>query len=153
MNIEINKGITIINNQKPIALENKRVDDKQFIPKPYKEAAQNMEQQFAEYMLQQMNKSVDRTENEDSTGMEYYNGLRTTEQAKIMAQKDNLGLQNVILDQIYPKRMRNELALKQYEAQAERIHHRAPTIVSQDKSDKIIMGKNDSTSDRTEGGP
>ncbi len=146
MSVEINRGISLSNQQKPIDVSNKKyVDDRQYIPKQFKEVAQNMEQNFAEYMLSQMNKAVDSNESEESTGMDYYKGLQTSEQAKIMAMKNNLGLQDVILDQIYPKRMRNEMALKQYEAQVDKIHHNLPKLEASPKNDMIVMGKNEST--------
>jgi Rod binding domain-containing protein len=104
-----------------------------------------METQFAETMVKQMNQTIDETEGGDS-GMDYYKSLQTTERAKMMAKQNNLGLQNVILDQIYPKRMRNEMALKQYEAQANLIHHNLPSYKLAKKTDTIEMGKNDSTS-------
>ena len=133
MAVEINRGINLSSNQKPIELSNRKViDDRQYIPKQFKEVAQNMEQNFAEYMIGQMNKAVDTSETEESTGM--------TEQAKIMAMKNNLGLQDVILDQIYPKRMRNEMALKQYEAQVDKIHHNLPKLEASPKNDLIVMG-------------
>jgi Rod binding domain-containing protein len=103
-----------------------------------------MEQQFAEFMLTQMNKAVGENDAEDSNGMDYYKSLQTSERAKAMSKQNNLGLQNVILDQIYPKRMRNELALKQYEAQADRLHHNLPSYKIDKKADTIKMGKNDS---------
>jgi Rod binding domain-containing protein len=145
MGVEINRGINLNNLPKPKDLNQKRIDDKQFIPKQFKDVAVGMEQNFAEMMLNQMNKAVDQNETEDSAGMDYYKGLQTSEQAKIMAQKNNLGLQDVILDQIYPKRLRNEMALKQYEAQVDRIHHNLPKLEASIKNDTIIMGKNEST--------
>ena len=42
--------------------------------------------------------------------------------------------------------MRNEMALKQYEAQANLIHHNLPSYKLAKKTDTIEMGKNDSTS-------
>jgi len=139
-------GIDVNNKIQPQPIDRKPVDDKKFIPKQYQEVAESMEQQFAEFMLKQMNKAVDESESQDSGGsMDYYKSLQTTERAKMMAKQNNLGLQNVILDQIYPKRMRNEMALKQYEAQADRIHHNLPTYKIDKKADIIKMGKNDST--------
>jgi Rod binding domain-containing protein len=148
MSIEVNRGITLPTGPKPKDLTiQKKIDDRQYIPKQFKQVAENMEQQFAEYMLNQMNNTVDENASEEATpGMDYYKGLKTTEQAKIMAQKNDLGLQNVILDQIYPKRLRNEFALKQYEAQADKIHHNLPKVEALKKNDNIIMGKNDSSS-------
>jgi hypothetical protein len=93
-----------------------------------------------------MNKTVDANETDDSAGMDYYKGLQTTEQAKIMSQKNNLGLQDLILDQVYPKRLRNEMALKQYEAQVDKIHHNLPKLEASKKNDNIVIGKNESSS-------
>lgn len=139
-------GIDINNKVQPRPIDKKTVDDKKYIPKQYQEVAESMEQQFAEFMLKQMNKAVEENEpdGEGAGGMDYYKSLQTTERAKMMAKQNNLGLQNVILDQIYPKRMRNEMALKQYEAQADRIHHNLPTYKIDKKADIIKMGKNDS---------
>lgn len=138
-------GIDVNNKIQPKPIDNKTVDDKKYIPKQYQEVAENMEQQFAEFMLNQMNKAVEENEAEGAGGLDYYKSLQTTERAKMMAKQNNLGLQNVILDQIYPKRQRTEMALKQYEAQADRIHHNLPSYKIDKKADIIKMGKNDST--------
>ena len=143
-NVEPNRGINTTVKQAK-SLDYKAVDDRKFIPKKYQDVAESMEAQFAETMVKQMNQTIDETPSED-TGMDYYKSLQTTERAKMMSQQNNLGLQNVILDQIYPKRMRNEMALKQYEAQADLIHHNLPSFKIEKKTDTIQMGKNDSTS-------
>lgn len=135
-------GIQIANKQaKP--LEYRPIDDRKYIPKQFKDVAESMESQFAETMLKQMNQTIDENSGEDS-GMDYYKSLQTSERAKMMAKQNNLGLQNVILDQTYPKRMRNEMALKQYEAQSDMIHHNLPSYKLTKKTDTIEMGKNDS---------
>ncbi|MDO9181239.1 MAG: hypothetical protein Q7U04_02465 [Bacteriovorax sp.] len=149
--IEIHRGITT-KTQQAKSLEYKSVDDRKFIPKQYQEVAESMEAQFAETMVKQMNQTIEETPNEDS-GMDYYKSLQTSDRAKMMAKQNNLGLQNVILDQIYPKRMRNEMALKQYETQANLIHHNLPSYKMTKKADTIDMGKNDSTpGQNSEGG-
>ncbi|MBC7540604.1 MAG: rod-binding protein [Bacteriovorax sp.] len=142
--VDTNRGIAT-KTQQAKSLEYKSIDDRKYIPKQYQEVAEAMETQFAETMVKQMNQTVDETPGEDS-GMDYYKSLQTTERAKMMAKQNNLGLQNVILDQIYPKRMRNDMALKQYEAQANLIHHNLPSYKLEKKTDIIEMGKNDSTS-------
>lgn len=139
----INRGMTI-NAKQAKSLDTKAVDDRQYIPKQFKEVAESMESQFAETMLKQMNQTVDETASEDS-GMDYYKSLQTSERAKMMSKQNNLGLQNIILDQIYPKRLRNEMALKQYEAQADLIHHNLPSYKLHKNHDTIEMGKNEST--------
>lgn len=127
--------------------QKKQIDDRQYIPKQYKEVAASMEQQFAEMMMEQMARTVGESEESSGgLGMDYYKSLEKAERAKTMTEQNNLGLQNMILDQIYPKRMRNEMALKQYEAQANRIHHNLPSYKIDRKIDTIEMGKNDSTS-------
>ena len=143
--IDINRGISTSNDKQAKSVGYKNIDDRQFIPKQFQEVAESMETQFAETMVKQMNQTVDEAASDDS-GMDYYKSLQTTERAKMMAKQNNLGLQSVILDQIYPKRLRNEIALKQYEAQANLIHHNLPSYKLEKKNDTIEMGKNDSTS-------
>lgn len=142
--VDSNRGIGLKTQQaKP--LQDHTIDDRKYIPKQYQEIAESMESQFAEAMVKQMNQTIDETPSVDS-GMDYYKSLLTTERAKMMAKQNNLGLQNMILDQIYPKRIRNEMALKQYEAEANRIHQNLPSYELSKKTDTIKMGKNDSTS-------
>ncbi len=145
-NTPVYNGINIPDKDKPRELNQpKKIDDRQYVPKQYQEVAEGMEQQFAEYMLQQMNKTVNEEDAENAAGMDFYKSMQTSERAKAMAQQNNLGLQEMILDQIYPKRMRNEMALKQYEAQANRLHHNLPSYKMDQKIDTIVMGKNDSS--------
>ena len=140
---QLHRGIAL-EKQKAKSIDYQQVDDTKFIPQKFKDVAESMESQFAEEMIKQMNQTIDEAGGEDS-GMDYYKGLLTTERAKMMANQNNLGLQKVILDQIYPKRMRNELALKQYEQQANLIHQNLPSYKIDTKSDTITKGKNDST--------
>lgn len=144
-NLNSNHGISTTDARQPKSLEYKSVDDRRYIPKQFQDVAESMETQFAETMVKQMNQTIDEPASDDS-GMDYYKSLQTTERAKMMAKQNNLGLQTVILDQIYPKRLRNEMALKQYEKQANLIQHNLPSFKLEDKNDRIKMGKNDSTS-------
>jgi Rod binding domain-containing protein len=145
--LPINPGIAI-NKLSPKSVDQgKKVDDRDYIPKQYKEVAAGMEQQFVEMLMNQMERTVDDSDNESESGqgMDFYKSLQKSERAKIMTQQNNLGLQEVILDQIYPKRQRTEMALKQYEAQSNRIHQNLPSYKIDRKADTIEMGKNDST--------
>jgi Rod binding domain-containing protein len=147
-NPPIHPGIAISSQAKPKSLDQgKRIDGRQYIPQQFKEVAASMEQQFAEMMLEQMSRTVDEEAPAEGGGgaMDYYKSLQKSERAKSMASQNNLGLQEMILDQIYPKRMRNEMALKQYEAQANRIHQNLPSYKIDRKIDTIEIGKNDST--------
>ena len=139
-------GIAVNKKAQPRSVDlGPAVDDRHFIPKQYKEVAASMEQQFAEMMLDQMSRTVDEAESENgAAGMDYYKSLQKSERAKTMTMQNNLGLQDVILNQIYPKRIRNEMALKQYESQNNRIHQNLPSYKIDKKVDTIEMGKNDS---------
>ena len=139
-------GIAVNKKAQPRSVDlGPAVDDRHFIPKQYKEVAASMEQQFAEMMLDQMSRTVDEAESENgAAGMDYYKSLQKSERAKTMTMQNNLGLQDVILNQIYPKRIRNEMALKQYESQNNRIHQNLPSYKIDRKVDTIEMGKNDS---------
>lgn len=91
-------------------------DDTKYIPRPFREVAEGMEKQFAEFMINQMKKTSG--ESEGDSGMSYYKSLLTSERANSMTQNNGgLGLQKLILDQVYPKRFRNPQAYAQYEAQ------------------------------------
>lgn len=88
--------------------------NKQFIPEDYKKVARGIEKQFAEEMLRQMTKTTGATEG--GTDAKFYRSLMESERAQALTQNNGgLGIQDMILDEIYPKRMRNELALRQYE--------------------------------------
>jgi Rod binding domain-containing protein len=95
--------------------DNKRLrtkgDDLQYVPKDFKKVAGGLEQQFVQYMLQQMNKSIGKGSSEGSA-MDYYKDLQNTEQAKTLTNHNNgLGIQELILNQIYPKKFRNPQAM------------------------------------------
>jgi Rod binding domain-containing protein len=92
------------------------VDGYDYIPDPYKKVATGMEKQFAEFMITQMESSTGAKET--NSGAKYYKSLMNSERADMMASKDQgMGLQKVILDQIYPERMRTKLAYNQFLAQ------------------------------------
>lgn len=92
----------------PLSIENKQIAKKDNIPPAYKNIASGMERQFLEYMLEKMKATI--TDEEPSTAQSYYDGLQTSEQAKALAEKDEgMGIQEMILNQIYPKNRRNTL--------------------------------------------
>lgn len=115
------------------AQKNADVDSKRYIPKPYIETAQSMEQQFAEFMLEQMQKT---TGQEGDTASDYYKSLQRTEQAEQMAQSGSgLGIQDLILDQIYPKSRRSEMAYNAYKQQQEAQMGNRPSFIRMDQAD------------------
>ncbi len=107
-------------------------DGREFIPEPYRDVAKGMEKQFAEFMLQEMHKTVSDTDT--STGMDYYKSLMTSEQAEQLINKESgLGIQQVILDQIYPQNMRSEFAYNQYKAQLAQATQNKPSMIRLEK--------------------
>ena len=120
--INLNSGrekMDISNKSSPISIDNHQrkniSDDHKFIPKDYKELAGNMESQFAKLMLDQMNNTVDRSEGENDSATNIYRDLLTNEQADLLSKNnDGLGLQDIVLDQIYPKKFRNQANLNAY---------------------------------------
>jgi Rod binding domain-containing protein len=105
------KGLSLKDSNKVIQ------DDSRFIPEPYKKVASGMEQEFARFMVEQMEKTVTR-ENPDSQATAYYKSIVNQERAEAMSETGKgLGLKQMILDQIYPKHLRNQLALDNFNAQ------------------------------------
>ena len=98
----------------PIASQSKT---KEFIPDKFKEVAGSMEQQFSEMMLQEMHKTIDRTEPENNAET-FYKSLQTQEYAKSLSNGDDgTGLKKMILEQIYPQHMRNEINFRRFQGQ------------------------------------
>lgn len=113
----LNKGAQ---KKKAVPVQNQRIQkpsNEQFIPDPYKKVAKGMEEQFANFMLEEMNKTTNEAEGQDSAS-QYYKSLMTGERAKAMAESSQggLGLQKIILDQIYPQRLRNKIAYDNFNA-------------------------------------
>ncbi len=101
------------NNKVEKSAPSKNLSDKKFIPKEYKDVAKGMEAQFAQYLISQMRKSIGK-EGPTSQSEQFYNSMLDTERAKAMANKNQLGIQDTILNQIYPKRLRNEITFNHH---------------------------------------
>lgn len=106
-----------IQNHQDKNAQKKRIlkDEFQYVPEDHKNVARGLEQQFAQYMLKQMNKSIGN--DPDGTAMNYYKDLNQTEQAKMLSDvKNGLGIQKLILNEIYPEKFRNPEAMAAYQA-------------------------------------
>ena len=87
---------------------------REYIPEAYQKVARDMEKSFIKFMIEQMNKTVPSSE-APGTAMNYYNGLLVEERAKTMARnRGGMQIQDMILDQIYPKERRHKLAYEAY---------------------------------------
>lgn len=87
---------------------NKHIDTTKYIPTPYKKVAKAQESAFLKFMLDQMHKTTG-SKPKGSAGT-IYRSLLNQERADLIAEQNKgLGIQNVILDQIYPKRLRNPI--------------------------------------------
>jgi Rod binding domain-containing protein len=101
-----------INNVVPSAIAKNKSTD--YIPKEFKEVASSMEKQFIEHMLEQMEKTTG--QKEESTANNYYKGLQRTERSEIISNLSAEGsLKELILDQIYPQKFRNETSYNAYQ--------------------------------------
>ena len=119
-----------------------RTDDR-FIPEDHKNVARGMEQQFAEYMIQQMNNTVDKADNENQdSASTYYENMMTTERAKMMSNSGSgLGVQKIVLDQIYPQRLRTEMNYNNYNKMKEQnaLHKKMIQTHKTPESNSIAM--------------
>lgn len=89
-------------NVNSIAQKNKVSSQEQEMTKKLKEAAQGMEEQFANLLIQEMKKSVDRNE-DGSTAMKIYESMLDQEYAKIMAEQGKLGIGDALIKQFSPQ--------------------------------------------------
>lgn len=79
-----------------------------------------MEKQFADFMVEQMMKTVgDETENQAES---YYKSLMNSERSDALTKNSGgLGVQDLILDEIYPRKFRNEAAFAAYNQQLNKL--------------------------------
>ena len=89
-------------------------DNVKFIPDPYKKVASSMETQFLNFMISKMKNTINQNTPE-SSAVEYYNGLINKERSNIMAKNNGgLGIQKLILNQIYPPHLRNKASYEYF---------------------------------------
>ena len=108
----------MIEKAKPIAIKNfksiNKSNDSKFIPDPYKKVASSMETQFLNFMISKMKNTINKN-NPESSAVEYYNGLINKERSDIMAKNNGgLGIQKLILNQIYPPHLRNKASYEYF---------------------------------------
>ena len=106
--------------------------NKHLVPKDYRDVAQAMEKQFIRHMIDQMDKTVGRAE-EESSSQEYYKSLLHDEFANKISQSDSLGVQDIILDEIYPRRLRNDLTYKNFMKTQRKGHNHRDTEITEKK--------------------
>ncbi len=126
-----------INNlaNKSIPIKNQKyVDTTKYIPEPYKKVAKGMEAQFAQFMLEQMQKTIHKSTPE-SSAEKYYRSLLTQERADKLVSKGGLGIQEMILNQIYPQRLRNKITYEAYQQQHAQNNQRPIIKMSSPKND------------------
>jgi Rod binding domain-containing protein len=82
------------------------------VPKPYLDVAKGMEKQFINYMVTQMRNSV-KSETPESSGEKYYKSLMDNQRAEIISDtKNGIGLKDMILDQILPNHLKQQVHVK-----------------------------------------
>ncbi len=115
INNRIAKGIALQKQKRPIDVQRvKPSSNLQYVPEEVQKIAKDMDSQFARLMIEQMKGTISRTD-EPSTANEIYEGYLNDEYSKAMAkQNSGKGLQEMILDQIYPQRYRNKITYDHY---------------------------------------
>jgi len=111
----INKGVALNKRNAPIDVHKKSTTSNlQYVPEEIKKIARDMDSQFAKLMIQKMKATISRNE-EQSTANQIYEGYLSDEYSKAMAMQNNgSGVQELILDQIYPHRYRNKITYDHY---------------------------------------
>lgn len=84
---------------KPVTL--KAVNRDEQLQKQLEEVATGIEEQFANLLIQEMKKSVDKTE-EGSSAMKIYESYLDQEYARVMANQKTLGLSDIVVEQLAP---------------------------------------------------
>lgn len=116
--MKIYRNQILKHNNQPEKQTSKVSDPHQYIPEDHKKIAKGLEQQFVKYMIEQMQKTIGNEK--DSTALNYFKELNQNEQAKTMTEsKNGMGIQDLILDEIYPKKFRNPEAVQAYNAAKE----------------------------------
>ena len=106
----------LLDKIQPPSIKNKS-NDLKYIPKPFKRVAKNLETEFLQFLLKKMEGTV-HLNKKDSTAKDYYKSLLNLERAKTMSNnQEGLGIQKLILDQIYPSRLRSKIAFNHYKKQ------------------------------------
>lgn len=83
-----------------------QVNKRPHVPKPYQDVAEGFETQFANHLITEMRKTINKSK-PSSSAEKIYESMQDYERAKIIAQSEpGLGVKEVILDQIYPAHRR-----------------------------------------------
>ena len=116
-------------------------DNSKLIPDPYKKVASSMETQFLNFMISKMKNTINQN-TPDSSAVEYYNGLINKERSNIMAKNNGgLGIQKLILNQIYPPHLRNKASYEYFMKNLQPNNNRQKIqkyVSSEEKGQKII---------------
>ncbi len=114
----------------------KKTDDA-YIPNAYRDVASGMEKMFAQMMLEHMERTAEKAEEDDSPATRFYSSLQMDQRADSMTQQ-GLGVQPMILDQIYPQELRTEDNLQAFAAQEKaRMPHKKALEMYQQRQDQI----------------
>ena len=88
--------------------------NRQFIPDEMKKVAESYEKQFAQFLLKEFHKSIPRSQ-DNSTAKDIYEGWMINEQSEAIAKnQEGLGIKDLVLDEIYPRKYRNEEAYNSF---------------------------------------
>ena len=109
-----------------------KLEKKKYIPGEVKEFARGFEEQFAELMLKEMNKAVGSSAG--GTANNYYKSLMQKEQAtRLTKNGGGLGIQDMILDDVYPERKRTKAHYQAYLDNKNRFRKNSDITMNQTK--------------------
>ncbi|MGB0452791.1 MAG: hypothetical protein ACPGJV_03680 [Bacteriovoracaceae bacterium] len=98
--------------------------NRHYIPEDYKKAAESQERAFTQYILKEMNKSTVNNR-EQSPAEQMFKSWQIEEQAKKMSASDSgLNVKNVILEEMYPRYLRNKAQFENYAIQKAQMEQR-----------------------------
>lgn len=93
--------------------------NRHFIPEQMNQVAESYEKQFAQFLLKEFHKSIPKSEGQSTAGDIYESWMINEQSDSIAKSKDGLGIKDLILDEIYPRKYRNEAAFNSFkQAQA-----------------------------------
>lgn len=88
--------------------------NRHFIPDEMKKVAESYEKQFAQFLLKEFHKSIPKSQDESTAG-NIYESWMINEQSDAISKNDKgIGIKDLILEEIYPRKYRNEQAYEGY---------------------------------------
>ena len=89
-------------------------ENRHFVPDEMNKVAESYEKQFAQFLLKEFYKSVPKQEKESTAGNIYESWMIGEQSDAISKNEDGLGIKNLILEEVYPRKYRNQAQYDSY---------------------------------------